>query len=166
MLLKNRLVIVWASFYVVWLLSAVASADVSDLYVTAEVLNVRDEPFPDSEVVYQLRLNERIQIIDELNGWGAIQNADRPGETFWVSLEFLSDQPVAPKQSVNSGSESEYNFVDYVKVGFVGTGFVVLWASKGGKRDRRRKSGFKDDHVRSWKGMLIGILMMAVGWLI
>ena len=141
-------------------------APAMERFVAIETLNVRSEPFADSEVIYQLQKNDRIEVLGELNGWGAIEDPDRPGVTLWISLEFLNEQPIPAQPEQTSVAVSDSEFIDYVKVGFVVIGLLILLGSKGGKRDRRRKSGFKDDNVPSWKGMLIGILMMGFGWLL
>jgi len=155
-----RLVLLFGSLFVAGMAPAM------ERFVAIETLNVRSEPFADSEVIYQLQKNDRIEVLGELNGWGAIEDPDRPGVTLWISLEFLNEQPIPAQPEQTSVAVSDSEFIDYVKVGFVVIGLLILLGSKGGKRDRRRKSGFKDDNVPSWKGMLIGILMMGFGWLL
>ena len=152
-----RLVLLFGSLLVAGMAPAM------ERFVAIETLNVRSEPFADSEVIYQLQKNDRIEVLGELNGWGAIEDPDRPGVTLWISLEFLNEQPIPTQPEKTSVAVSDSEFIDYVKVGFVVIGLLILLGSKGGKRDRRRKSGFKDDNVRSWKGMLIGICLDLTG---
>ena len=155
-----RLVLLFGSLLIAGMAPAM------ERFVAIETLNVRSEPFADSEVIYQLQKNDRIEVLGELNGWGAIEDPYRPGVILWISLEFLNEQPIPTQPEKTSVAVSDSEFIDYVKVGFVVIGLLILLGSKGGKRDRRRKSGFKDDNVPSWKGMLIGILMMGFGWLL
>ena len=75
--------------------SIVCLAFPKQMYVVAESLNVRSGPTTDSAVAFKLNKNTQVEVLDTLKAWGAIQHPDYPGETFWISMDFLSDQPVA-----------------------------------------------------------------------
>ncbi len=81
--------------------TSVVSAFPQTLYVKADVLNAREDPFSDAPVAFKLNKGTEVTVLDSLDGWGAIKDPDSPGETFWVSLQFLSESPVAP----DSGGE-------------------------------------------------------------
>ena len=81
--------------------ASVVSAFPKTLYVKADVLNAREDPFSDAPVAFKLNRGTEVTVLDSLDGWGAIKDPDSPGETFWVSLQFLSESPVAP----DSGGE-------------------------------------------------------------
>ena len=48
-------------------------------FVAIVTLNVRSEPFADSEVIYHLPKNDRIEVPGELNGWDAVEDPFRLG---------------------------------------------------------------------------------------
>lgn len=101
----------------------------STMYVATEVLNVREAPFPDAPVSSKLNKNEQVIVLDSLDGWGAIEDPDRPGETFWVSLRYLSDSPVksyAPSSTGGSSSPNE----DY-EIWLFLVGLLFLLGGKG-----------------------------------
>ena len=77
------------------------------MYVAAESLNVRSEPTTDSQVAFKLTRNAQVQVLDTLNAWGAIQHPDYPGETFWISMDFLSEQPVTDSKNEDSSPEED-----------------------------------------------------------
>lgn len=99
------------------------------MYVTSEVLNVREAPFPDAPISSKLRRNNEILILDSLNGWGAFEDADKPGETFWVSLDHLSDRPAktasySADEKVSSSDNGDTPWLLLV-------GAVLLFGGKG-----------------------------------
>ena len=81
--------------------ASMVSAFPQTLYVKADVLNAREDPFPSAPVAFKLNRGTEVTVLDSLDGWGAIKDPDIPGETFWVSLQFLSESPIAP----DSGGE-------------------------------------------------------------
>ena len=76
--------------------TSVVSAFPQILYVKVDVLNAREDPFSDAPVAFKLNRGKEVTVLDSLDGWGAIKDPDSPGETFWVSLQYLSESPVAP----------------------------------------------------------------------
>jgi len=98
------------------------------MYVTAEVLNVREAPFPDAPVATKLTQNSQIVVLDSLDGWGAIEDPDQPGVTFWVSLRYLSDSPVRTNsQSSRSGSSGSDDYSSWLVL----AGLILLLGGKG-----------------------------------
>lgn len=62
-------------------------------YVTADVLNVREQGSTDSPTVFQLRLGDEIQVISVSEDWFEIETAD--GKQGFASKEFFSiDNPL------------------------------------------------------------------------
>jgi len=89
--------------------SPLLSAFPKTLYVDTDVLNAREDPFPDAPVGFKLDRATEVVVLDSLNGWGAIKDPDRPGETFWISLQYLSESPVARgSQATESGSDGDF----------------------------------------------------------
>lgn len=114
----------------------------STMYVAAEVLNVRNAPFPDAPVSGKLNRNDEILILDSLDGWGAFEDPDKPGETFWVSLDYLADSPVKTNSSrpnERSSSSDEGDIPWLLLLGavlllggkgltrLIGLGLLILW---------------------------------------
>lgn len=77
------------------------------MYVVAESLNVRSEPTTDSQVAFKLTRNAEVEVLDTLKTWGAIQHPDYPGETFWIAMDFLSEQPVTDSKNEDSSTEED-----------------------------------------------------------
>ena len=74
----------------------VTTSVVSAFPQKVDVLNAREDPFSDAPVAFKLNRGTEVTVLDSLEGWGAIKDPDSPGETFWVSLQYLSESPVAP----------------------------------------------------------------------
>ena len=64
------------------------------LYATA-VVNVREEPNTDCDVIGQLSLGESIELIEHLdNGWSAVRYS---GEKYYISTQYLSEKKPSDK---------------------------------------------------------------------
>lgn len=64
------------------------------LYATA-VVNVREEPNTDCDVIGQLSLGESIELIEHLdNGWSAVRYS---GERYYISTQYLSEKKPSDK---------------------------------------------------------------------
>lgn len=102
----------WAIMFAIVIFAAsspLLSAFPKTLYVDPDLLNAREDPFPDAPVGFKLDRGTEVIVLDSLNGWGAIKDPDRPGETFWISLQYLSESPVGTgSQATGAGSDGDF----------------------------------------------------------
>lgn len=128
------------------LVSSLSIAYPKEQYVAAEMLNAREDPNADAPVAFKLPKNSKIMVLDTLGSWGAIENFDRPGETFWVATNYLSDYPVNDTSSRgNSSSSSTSDSDDNSPVWLLVFGILLLFGG----------GGF---------GKAIGIIMLLIWW--
>lgn len=79
------------------------------LYATA-VVNVREEPNTDCDVIGQLSLGESIELIEHLdNGWSAVRYS---GEKYYISTQYLSEKKPADKADFADPLAAERIVVD------------------------------------------------------
>lgn len=79
------------------------------LYATA-VVNVREEPNTDCDVIGQLSLGESIELIEHLdNGWSAVRYS---GEKYYISTQYLSEKKPSDKSDFVDPLAAERIVVD------------------------------------------------------
>lgn len=79
------------------------------LYATA-VVNVREEPNTDCDVIGQLSLGESIELIEHLdNGWSAVRYS---GEKYYISTQYLSEKKPSDKSDFADPLAAERIVVD------------------------------------------------------
>ena len=79
------------------------------LYATA-VVNVREEPNTDCDVIGQLSLGESIELIEHLdNGWSAVRFS---GEKYYISTQYLSEKKPSDKSDFVDPLAAERIVVD------------------------------------------------------
>ena len=79
------------------------------LYATA-VVNVREEPNTDCDVIGQLSLGESIELIEHLdNGWSAVRYS---GERYYISTQYLSEKKPSDKSDFVDPLAAERIVVD------------------------------------------------------
>lgn len=128
------------------LISSASMAYPKEQYVTAEMLNAREEPDVNAPIAFKLPKNSKILVLDTLGSWGAVENFDRPGETFWVATSYLSDYPVNDASSrLNSSTSSTSKSNDDSPVWLLVFGILLLFGG----------GGF---------GRTIGIVMLLIWW--
>ena len=72
--------------------------EVTLAYVTATLLNVREEPTTSSDVVGQLKKSEEVGVIKIESGWARIEYGDK--EAF-ISADYISSDQIEETESVN-----------------------------------------------------------------
>ncbi len=74
--------------------------------VTANTLNVRQDPSATSAVVTQVKRGDQLTVLAEQNGWSQVRLAS--GETGWVSSQHVSS---GKQRARKPGCDSEFSFV-------------------------------------------------------